>query len=69
MLNDTEKYDILESSPIVTNCFGMHISSEVLPGIIFYDTGYFSAYSERWEMKVRGRGGHAMAPEHTIDAL
>ena len=69
MLNDTSKYDILEASPIVTNCFGMHISSQVLPGTICYDIGFFSAYSERWEMRVRGRGGHAMSPEYTIDAL
>jgi metal-dependent amidase/aminoacylase/carboxypeptidase family protein len=54
MLNDIAVYDIIESSPRVTNCYGLHLASILPLKEIHYCIGPYSAASERWEIDIVG---------------
>lgn len=54
MIQDNKTYDILEGSPRVTNCYGLHIATPIHYGNIAYMTGPVTASSERFEIFVKG---------------
>ena len=53
----------------VIYCVGLHVASIYPLEFVGYKTGPISATSERFEIEIKGKGGHAMAPNETIDAL
>lgn len=49
--------------------YGMHNLPGLPVGSFATRRGPFTAYEERFEIEIHGRGGHASAPERTIDPL
>lgn len=49
--------------------YGMHNLPGLAVGHFATRPGPFTAYEERFEIEIHGRGGHASAPERTIDPL
>jgi len=49
--------------------YGLHNLPGLAVGSFATRRGPFTAYEERFEIVVRGRGGHASAPQHVIDPL
>ncbi|HSP04292.1 MAG TPA: amidohydrolase [Acidimicrobiales bacterium] len=49
--------------------YGMHNLPGLAVGRFATRSGPFTAYEERFEIEIHGRGGHASAPERTIDPL
>lgn len=49
--------------------YGMHNLPGLAVGRFATRPGPFTAYEERFEIEIHGRGGHASAPERTIDPL
>jgi len=49
--------------------YGMHNLPGLPVGRFATRPGPFTAYEERFEIEIHGRGGHASAPERTIDPL
>lgn len=50
-------------------CFAMHVWSDVPAGRIGLISGPCMAGTDRFEIDVKGVGGHAAQPEHCVDAL
>lgn len=69
MIADKSAHDVLDGSPKVINCFGIHITSGVNVGDVLYETGSVTANSDKWQINVTGKGGHASQPEITTDAV
>jgi metal-dependent amidase/aminoacylase/carboxypeptidase family protein len=63
MLDDISVYDTLETSPKVSHCFGLHLSSDKILHTVGYHSGPFSSLSDRFEINIEGKGGHAMVPD------
>jgi metal-dependent amidase/aminoacylase/carboxypeptidase family protein len=59
MILDKVIHDLLDGSPKVVHCFGLHITSEVPIGDVLYDTGSVTANSDKWKISIQGKGGHA----------
>ena len=53
----------------VDACFAMHVWSDVPAGRIGLISGPCMAGTDRFEIDVKGVGGHAAQPEHCVDAL
>lgn len=49
--------------------YGMHNLPGLSVGRFATRAGPFTAYEERFEIEIHGRGGHASAPEQTIDPM
>ncbi|HYK74013.1 MAG TPA: M20 family metallopeptidase [Pseudoneobacillus sp.] len=49
--------------------FGTHLSSGIPTGVYGYKAGYLMAASDRFEIKIQGKGGHGASPHQTIDAI
>lgn len=49
--------------------YGLHNLPGLPIGTFATQAGTFTAYEERFEIQVRGRGGHASAPELTVDPM
>jgi amidohydrolase len=64
-----DPHNLLDTSPRVIYCFAQHIIAPLPLHKIGYHSGAVSAASERWEIKITGKGGHSGQPENTIDAL
>lgn len=47
----------------------LHAGPDLAPGILGFRGGVFSAGTESLDIRVRGIGGHAAHPEHTIDPV
>ncbi len=61
--------DGLLSGPNVDVALGLHVSSTHPTGTAVVRSGAMMAASDRLDITVRGRGGHAAHPEQTIDAV
>ena len=60
--------DLFERFPMDA-VFGMHNLPGLPVGSFATRPGPFTAYEERFEIEIHGRGGHASAPEKTIDPM
>ncbi|GIN19283.1 M20 family metallopeptidase [Siminovitchia fordii] len=49
--------------------FGTHLWAEIPHGTISYRTGPFMAAADRFEIVIKGRGGHGAMPHKTKDAV
>ncbi len=49
--------------------FGTHLWSTVPVGEVKYGIGHFMASSDRFEIEVKGKGGHGASPHETIDSI
>ncbi|MBD8003795.1 amidohydrolase [Bacillus sp. Sa1BUA2] len=49
--------------------FGTHLWAEIPHGTISYRTGPFMAAADRFEILIKGRGGHGAMPHKTKDAV
>lgn len=67
MIQDKEN-PVLEN-PYVDKCYGIHLSNMNYPPFVGVGEGSVTANSDRFEIKIKGKGGHAMAPHQTIDAV
>lgn len=56
-------------NPDVDAIFGLHIGPFLPSGHIFTAPGPINASSDRFEIIVKGKGGHAAAPHTTIDPI
>jgi metal-dependent amidase/aminoacylase/carboxypeptidase family protein len=63
MILDNTDYDILLSDPPVVNCFGIHLASDLPLNLLGYKPGPFTANSDKWEVHIKGVGGHCISPE------
>lgn len=57
------------NNPDVDFAFGLHLMSTTQLGIVEIKEGYFSANSDRFNVKIIGRGGHGSAPHFCIDPV
>ena len=55
--------------PNVDVALGLHVSSQIPVGKVAFRSGPMMAASDRFEVLVKGRGGHGAHPEQTIDAV
>jgi amidohydrolase len=55
--------------PNVDVALGLHVMSSLPVGKVAYRTGPMMAASDRFDVLVKGRGGHGAHPEQTIDAV
>ncbi|HEU5015290.1 MAG TPA: amidohydrolase, partial [Roseiflexaceae bacterium] len=55
--------------PNVDVALGLHVMSSMPVGKVAYRTGPMMAASDRFDVLVKGRGGHGAHPEQTIDAV
>lgn len=69
MLENRDNYDILDAEPRVIECYALHIASLLPVGYVGYATGPFTASSDKFEILIRGKGGHAMQPEDSVDSI
>ena len=49
--------------------FGGHIERDNYAGIIGIKSGVHTAYTDAFEIKITGKGGHAARPHETVDSL
>ena len=49
--------------------FGGHIDRHLKVGEIAVEPGIISAYTDRFDIEIRGRGGHAAKPHETVDSI
>ena len=49
--------------------FGTHLWAETAYGTVRYKTGPFMAAADRYEITIKGRGGHGAMPHKTKDAI
>jgi len=49
--------------------FGCHLDRHFKVGEVVVQQGPVSAYTDRFEIKIRGKGGHAAQPHDTVDAI
>jgi metal-dependent amidase/aminoacylase/carboxypeptidase family protein len=62
-------YDTLNTSPRVEYCFGLHLTSMLGCHKLGYEVGPVTAMTDKWEIHIVGKGGHANNPESSVDAL
>ncbi len=55
--------------PAVDAAFGLHVAQEVPVGMIELRPGSAMAASDRFAVKIKGRGGHGARPQSTIDPI
>ncbi len=55
--------------PNVDVALGLHVSSQIPLGRAAFRTGPMMAASDRLDVTVRGKGGHAAHPDGTVDAV
>lgn len=67
MIED-KKYPVLHN-PDADFAFGLHLMSTTQVGVIEVKEGYFSANSDRFNVKITGKGGHGSAPHVCIDPV
>ena len=65
---------VLEDAPAcggvrVDHIFGIHLWSYLPLGAVSVTAGPFMAASDRFDITVRGRGGHGAHPQGTVDAI
>src|SRR5262245_3589360 len=56
-------------SPKVDAAFGLHVTPQLETGQLGYRSGPASAASDRFEITVVGKGGHAARPNSCVDAV
>jgi amidohydrolase len=61
--------DGILDGPKVDTALGLHVSSNHDTGTAVVRSGAMMAASDRLDITVRGRGGHAAHPEQTVDAV
>ncbi|MGX4668563.1 M20 family metallopeptidase [Cerasibacillus sp. JNUCC 74] len=49
--------------------FGTHLQAQLPLGTIVYRTGALQAAADRFDIMIKGAGGHGAAPHHTIDSI
>lgn len=59
---------VLEA-PYVDRVLGLHISADIPVGAINVATGPFFAAPTYFKIEITGRGGHAAAPQQSVDAV
>ena len=55
--------------PAVDQIYGLHIWSHNAVGVVACSHGPVMAASDKWEIDVKGSGGHGAAPHKTVDAI
>lgn len=60
-------HDGVLESPDVDAAFALHVTSDLHVGKVAIAGGPFSAASDRFEIRITGKGGHAAAPHTTVD--
>ena len=55
--------------PAVDSVYGIHLWSLQALGVVACGHGPIMAASDRFEIAVRGKGGHGAAPHNTVDAI
>src|SRR3954463_9811872 len=60
--------DVVPGAP-VSGAFALHIGSTLASGSVNVRPGPMMAAADRWQMVVRGRGGHASAPHAAADPI
>ena len=62
---------ILESGRLdgVDAIFGCHLDRHFKPGKLVIQKGAISAYTDRFEILINGKGGHAAQPHDAVDAI
>jgi amidohydrolase len=68
MLKDgvlTEKYGGVN----VDECYGIHLWSYMATGTVSVTNGPFMAASDKFDIRVYGKGGHGAQPQGTVDAI
>ncbi|MDR1742153.1 MAG: amidohydrolase [Synergistaceae bacterium] len=61
--------DGADGRPPVDAVFGLHVMADVPTGTLVYRKGPFMAASDRWELVIEGKGGHASTPDKTFDPI
>src|SRR6056297_2875847 len=62
------KEGVLEA-PDVDAALGLHLWGSTDEGVVEYKSGPFMASTDRFDLKIIGRGGHAARPHNTIDPI
>ena len=55
--------------PKVDAAVGLHLWGSTSKGIVEYKNGSFMASTDRFNLKIIGKGGHAARPQNTIDPI
>jgi amidohydrolase len=56
-------------APTVDAAFGLHVTPQLETGQLGYRAGPATAASDRFAIRIRGKGGHAARPNATVDAV
>ncbi|MFC2028812.1 M20 family metallopeptidase [Chloroflexota bacterium] len=56
-------------NPNVDAILGVHIWPDVIAGEIALKTGPIMAQADKFELIIRGKGGHGASPHHTVDSF
>jgi len=56
-------------NPAVDVCYGLHLQPYLPLGMVETRVGTLNAATDEIEIIVRGKGGHAAYPEHSVDAI
>ncbi len=68
MINDI-CHNPLSCCPCVDEAYALHIAADIPLGDYKLSTGYVTANSDKFTIKVKGKGGHASTPHETIDPV
>ena len=60
---------LIDAAPKPDACFAMHIIPNIKAGVFAGKAGPVMASADAWKMIVKGRGGHASAPQDAIDPM
>lgn len=53
----------------VDYCFGMHVNTQFAAHQLLFSEGPCKAACDTFEINIKGKGGHAMSPDETRDAI
>ncbi len=56
-------------NPRVDAAFGLHVTPQLETGQLGYRAGPATAASDRFQITIKGKGGHAARPNATVDAV
>jgi hippurate hydrolase len=60
---------LIDAAPKPDACFALHIIPNIKAGAIAGKAGPQMASADRWTILVKGRGGHASAPQDAVDPV
>lgn len=59
----------LSKDPILQAIFGLHCWPNIVAGKIYHRHGKMGTYSDTFDIKIKGKSGHAAHPENAVDPI